>query len=215
MSNSKFNRRALLAGTASVAGLAALPALPANADVSQQAVFNSVAHWGARSPNGTPRVIWSRPNKIIIHHTVYPNTTDYSVAQAYRHARQVQNLHMNSNGWIDTGYNFIVSRGGHCTEGRTGSLPRMEAGSAFIQGAHTAGQNAQSIGIAAEGSYHTGAAIPGNQWGAMVVVCAYIMNKYNIPSSQIFGHQNYSATSCPGSWQQRLPQLRSAVNNVR
>lgn len=213
--NKPVGRRAMLAGGLGVAGMMAVPTA-ANADVSASAIFNSVADWGARSPNGTPPVINGTPGKLIIHHTVYPNTTDYSVAQAYAHARSVQALHQDSNGWIDTGYNFIVSRGGHATEGCTGSLSHMEGGTSFIQGAHTAGQNSSSIGISLEGTYSEGAAVPGNQWGALVAVCIYIANKYGIASSQIFGHQDYSATACPGGTvYNRLGELRSAVENGR
>ena len=213
--NKPVGRRAMLAGGLGIAGLLAVPT-SATADLSAQATFNSVADWGARAPNGTVPVINSPANKIIVHHTVYPNSTDYSVAQAYAHARAVQNLHIASNGWVDTGYNFIISRGGHATEGRTGGLDRLHAGTSFVQGAHTVGQNSQAIGIALEGTYSDGAAVPNDQWGALAVVCIYVANQYGIPSSQIFGHQDYSSTACPGaSVQSRLPDLRAAVENGR
>lgn len=213
--NKPVGRRAMLAGGLGLAGVMAMPHV-ASASVSTLATFNSVADWGARSPNGTPPVINGTPDKLIIHHTVYPNSTDYSVEQAFSHAQSVQALHQDSNGWIDTGYNFIVSRGGHATEGCTGSLPHMEGGTSFIQGAHTAGENASSIGIALEGTYSDGASVPGDQWGALVAVCIAIASSYGVASSQIFGHQDYSSTACPGGTvYNRLGELRTAVENGR
>lgn len=214
--NKPVGRRAMLAGGLGVAGLLAVPTSATADDISTLAQFSSVAEWGGRAPAGSIPIINSPANKIIVHHTVYPNSTDYSVAQAYAHARSVQNLHIDSNGWSDTGYNFIISRGGYATEGRGGSLSRLEGGTSFPQGAHTVGQNSQAIGVALEGTYSSGASIPGDQWGALAIVCAYIANKYGIASSQMFGHQNYASTACPGgSMQSRLPELRNAVENLR
>ena len=56
--------------------------------------------------------------------TTRPPRTAVATTQsaAYSLARSIQDFHMDSNGWIDTGQNFTVSRGGYAMEGRHRSL---------------------------------------------------------------------------------------------
>ncbi|WP_030155096.1 peptidoglycan recognition family protein [Glycomyces sp. NRRL B-16210] len=212
----RIRRRTLFgaAGLLGAAGLGALTAPAANAQAVEPDI-DSTAAWGARPPNGTNPVIAGSPNKLIVHHTVSANTADFSRAQAHAHAKWVQDLHMDGNGWRDSGYNFVVSRGGWLTEGTTGSLPALLAGASFIQGAHTSGQNTQAIGIANEGSYHDGAVPPAAQWETLVTLCAFTCEQYAIPSSEIYGHMDFGSTLCPGIFHDRLPQLRDEVETAR
>ncbi|HEY6740540.1 MAG TPA: N-acetylmuramoyl-L-alanine amidase, partial [Actinopolymorphaceae bacterium] len=78
--------------------------------------------WGARPPSGEPSLSAIPTNKIIVHHMAFPNVTDYSREQAIALARECQDLHMDGNGWMDTGQHFTVSRGGYVLEGRHRSL---------------------------------------------------------------------------------------------
>jgi hypothetical protein len=207
MDSQPIRRRHLLAaGAAGLLG-AAVPSAANAAAVDPD--IDSTAVWGARPPRTANPVISGRPNKIIVHHTVSQNSTDYSRARAHAHARWVQNLHMDDNRWRDTGYNFIVSRGGWITEGTTGGLTRLHQGTSFIQGIHTSGQNTQALGIANEGAYHDGAVPPAAQWEVLVILCAYACDRYRIAPSQIFGHMDFSATQCPGIFHARLPRRRS------
>ncbi|MDG9719706.1 peptidoglycan recognition family protein [Streptomyces sp. DH24] len=209
-----LRRRLLLAATA---GLVAGTALPGAAHAAQTRAaalepdIDSTAAWGARPPAGSISTLQYRPSKIVIHHTVSANTTDFSRAQAHAHAHWVQNLHMDKNGWVDTGYNFLVSRGGWITEGRHGSLRTLTGGTTFVLGSHTSGQNNSAIGIANEGSYHDGAVPPGAQWDVLVLLCAYVCSKYRIPATQIYGHKDYGDTLCPGVFHSMLPRLREEV----
>lgn len=212
----RFRRRALLgvAGLLGAAGLGAFTAPAASAQVVEPDI-DSTAVWGARPPRSANPVITGRPNKLIVHHTVSANTADFSRAQAHAHAHWVQDLHMDGNGWRDSGYNFIVSRGGWITEGATGSLSALHSGARFIQGAHTSGQNTQAIGIANEGSYHDGAVPPAAQWETLVTLCAYACERYAVPSSEIYGHMDFGSTLCPGIFHERLPRLRAEVEAAR
>ncbi|GAA3503851.1 hypothetical protein GCM10019016_109630 [Streptomyces prasinosporus] len=139
------------------------------------------------------------------------NTPDFSRAQAHAHAHWVQDLHMDDNGWADTGCHFLVSRGGWITEGRHGSLEALAGGSGFPLGTHTAGQNDHAVGIAGEGAYHDGAVPPGTQWEGLVTLCAHACARYRIPSGLIHGHRDYGGTLCPGVLHDMLPRLRDEV----
>ncbi|MFD0319141.1 peptidoglycan recognition protein family protein [Streptomyces flavalbus] len=208
-------RRLLLAATAGlVTGAVGLgtahQALARGAEAVEPDIDSTTA-WGARPPRGTITTLQYRPTKIVVHHTVSANTSDFSRGQAHSHAHWVQDLHMDKNNWVDTGYHFLVSRGGWITEGRHGSLRTLTGGSAFVQGAHTSGQNNQAIGIANEGSYHAGAVPPAAQWEVLVLMCAYVCAQYRIPAAQIYGHKDFGDTLCPGVIHDMLPRLRDEV----
>lgn len=173
--------------------------------------IDGTARWNARPPGGSVTVLNKRPDRIVVHHTVSDNSSDFSRAQAHRHAHWVQDLHMDDNGWIDSGYHFLVSRGGWITEARHRSLSTLNAGSGLVLGAHTSGQNERALGIANEGAYHDGATPPAAQWQVLVSLCAYACAQYGIASSQIFGHKDFGDTLCPGVFHDMLPQLRREV----
>ncbi len=220
MDHQRIRRRLLFgAGAAGLLGAAGLsgavshaaPATPAAVEPD----IDSTAEWGARPPSIANPVIWGVPDKLIVHHTVSANTADFSRGQAHAHAHWVQDLHMDDNGWRDSGYHFIVSRGGWITEGATGSLTALVAGDHFVQGIHTAGQNSQAIGIANEGAYHDGDEPTAAQWETLVTLCAYACERYAIPSSEIYGHMDFGSTLCPGIIHDRLPRLRGEVEAAR
>ncbi|QDY08460.1 N-acetylmuramoyl-L-alanine amidase [Micromonospora sp. HM134] len=175
-----------------------------------QPVIANCATWGARPPSSPVSVVENRPNKIIVHHTAFPNSTDYSLAHAYANSRAIQNLHMDGNGWLDSGQHFTNSRGGQLTEGRHGSLYALLHGQTMVQGAHCVGQNSQAIGIENDGIY-VDVQPPQALWDSLVVFCAFTCQQYGIPASQIYGHKNFASTQCPGLLHDRLPELRSAV----
>ncbi|MER6407179.1 peptidoglycan recognition family protein [Streptomyces viridosporus] len=208
-----LRRRLLLTGA--TAGLVTATALPGTARAREAAVvepdIDATGTWGARSPRGTISRLSYRPSRIVVHHTVSANTSDFSRARAHAHAHWVQDLHMDDNGWVDTGYHFLVSRGGWITEGRHGSLQTLTGGTGFVLGSHTSGQNEQAIGIACEGAYHAGATPPQAQWDVLVVLCAYVCARYGIPPTRLYGHKDYGDTLCPGVYHDRLPRLRDEV----
>ncbi|MFJ6615592.1 peptidoglycan recognition family protein [Streptomyces sp. NPDC091289] len=206
-------RHVLLAGAGGLAAVALSGTGTGTAHASEAVTpdIDGTAQWKARAPQSPVTLVGKRPTKIIVHHTVSDNTSDVSRAQAHRHAHWVQDLHMDQNGWSDTGYHFLVSRGGWITEGRHRSLSTLQSGNDFVMAAHTSGQNDQAIGIANEGAYHDGAQPPRAQWEVLVAICAYVCEQYAIAPSSIYGHKDFGDTLCPGVLHDKLPQLRSEV----
>lgn len=204
-------RGAVLLGVGAAAGATALTtAAPALAQVGAPTIHNRAA-WNARPPSSAVTIRNHRPNKIVIHHTATANQTDTSLARAFSLSRGIQNHHMDTNGWIDAGQQFTISRGGHIMEARHQSLPTLQGGSSFPHGAHAGVQNSESIGIENEGTY-TSVAPPAALYDALVHFCAYTCQQYQIPPSQIFGHRDFSATACPGNvFYGMLSQLRNDV----
>jgi N-acetylmuramoyl-L-alanine amidase len=205
-------RRGFLAGAVVLgagAGLGLAGATPASAVTAP--TIHSCANWSARPPSSPVSLAGNNPNKIIVHHTAFANTADATLSASYTIAHKIQDLHMDTNGWIDSGQHFTISRGGFIMEGRHRSLERLQAGSNMVVGAHCVGQNTQSIGIENNGTYIT-VAPPTALWNSLVKFCAYICQQYRLDPSEIYGHRDYNDTQCPGDvLYGMIPQLKQQV----
>ncbi|CAF4128177.1 unnamed protein product [Rotaria socialis] len=146
----------------------------------------SRSEWGARAPKSTTGMAKSLPY-VVIHHTTGGTCTAKSACIVKM--KGFQNYHMDSNGWDDIGYSFLVGEDGNIYEGR---------GWTYV-GAHTYGYNSQSIGISVIGDYMSqkpnAAAI--NSVKALIecgISRGYISRAYTLR-----GHRDLDSTSCPGN----------------
>ncbi|GAA4444922.1 peptidoglycan recognition protein family protein [Phytohabitans houttuyneae] len=216
-----LDRRTLIksgAGAAAVGGLA-LPgvaaAAPSTADRRPAQPFIDQiitgTSWAARAPSGTPTLNTGTTQKVVIHHTAYPNSTDYSVNQAIWLARDIQNLHMDGNGWLDSGQHFTVSRGGFVLEGRAGSLAALRGGTQQVVGAHSPGENGRAIGIENEGIY-VEEAPPRSMLAGLTSLCVEVCRRYGLGAHVLFGHWDFRETQCPGiEFYKLFPNVRRDV----
>lgn len=206
------NRRTLLRTGLTVTAIGSLGvARPSLAGAIAEPQIYDTRNWHARDPNGTISVINQRPTFIIVHHTAGPNSNDFSLDHAFGVARDIQNLHMDTNGWLDTGQQLTNSRGGFVMEGRHRSLEVLTGGTRHVVGAHVANNNSTCIGIENEGLY-TSVNVPTALWNSLVNLVAYIAQQYAVPTANIKGHRDFNSTQCPGDvLYARLPELRSAV----
>lgn len=189
----------------------ALTAAPAHAQDDDLSWIIDCDGWGARPPTGEPSLSDAATNKIIIHHMAFPNVTDYSREQAIRLARDCQDLHMDDNGWVDTGQHFTVSRGGYVLEGRHRSLETLESGDRQVIAAHCPGENGRAIGIENEGTY-VSETPPQALLDSLVRLCVTICRRYGLHAHDMFGHWDFRATACPGVMFYGLfPMLRRQV----
>jgi N-acetylmuramoyl-L-alanine amidase len=91
------------------------------------------SQWGSRSTSLT----WmpsQPPSGFAVHHTAGARCTTQAACDTQM--RNIQNFHMNSNGWADVGYNFCVGDPGQVYEGRGYGR----------QGAHAPGFNQRALG---------------------------------------------------------------------
>lgn len=175
--------------------------------------------WGAISAGPFEK---TNPKFIVIHHTANqnpPNDPSKGTEQGGKQlARDIQKFHMNSNGWSDSGHNFLNTTGGILLEGRHGTLDAVKQGKC-VQSAHArqdgnklAGGN-KSPGIENEGNFmtfHMGQ----KQWDSLVELCVSLCSSCNISPKNIRGHKEFSSTACPGDWLfSQLPRLRQEVAN--
>lgn len=93
--------------------------------------------WNARTPRSTITTTWTQRIGVAFHHSAGPTGQT---------PRQIQDFHMDTRGWADVGYNWLVDHEGRIFEGR-GWL---------AIGAHAANQNTAWIGICIIGDYRNG-----------------------------------------------------------
>lgn len=103
--------------------------------------------------------------------------------------RNIQDWHMDGNGWEDIGYSFLIGEDGRVYEGRGWGTV----------GAHAYGYNRRSVGIAFLGTFTNGipkssAINAAKELISCGVRLGYVKNDYSI-----VGHRQTSATLCPGN----------------
>lgn len=147
----------------------------------------------------------------VVHHTVNANT--YTAVQAPALVRSIYAWHTTGMRWCDIGYQFLVDRFGTIYEGRSGSLEGA------VQGAQSAGFNAQTFGVSIIGEFTSvapsaaalGAVDSVIQWqlgiegvdprGATSFVSAG-NGKYPegtvVTLPNVMGHRDNGQTACPG-----------------
>ena len=147
---------------------------------------------------------------LIVHHGASPNVASNwaSVVASYF------DYHVNTNGWSDIGYNYLVAPDGTLFVGR--------GGGDNVLGAHYCNKNSHTMGVCMIGTYNdvlpTDTALQ-----TLVKILAWKAKKETIhPNgaallggiivSNIDGHRSGCATDCPGNmvWSY-LPQLRERV----
>lgn len=178
----------------------------------------STKDWGAKTPrNKSSR---TNPKYVVIHHTASQNPPNHASqgteAGAKKYARDIQNFHMDKNGWSDSGHNFLNTTAGILLEGRHGTLDAVKQGKC-VQSAHAARQGNRlaggnkSPGIENEGIFMTHK-MGAKQWDSLVELCVALCKSCNISPANIRGHKDFSNTACPGDWlYTQLPKLRQEV----
>ncbi len=164
------------------------------------------ADWSA-SPAISKFETIDHPEFIVIHHTAGSQNR----GKSKQVVKDIQDFHMNGNGWSDIGYGFLNMVDGTLVEGREGSLRQAIKGNA-VRGAHAGTDRGnRSPSVSNEGNFMT-TAMNAEQWQSLVDMCAALCESCDIDPSKIRGHRDFVANSCPGDWiYNRLPQLIKEV----
>lgn len=89
----------------------------------------------------TPPAVYTTVTHLIVHHSAGSNTSNnWSGVVA-----AIFDYHVNSNGWSDIGYNWLIAPNGQLFEGR--------GGGDNVRGAHMCGYNNNTMGVCALGNY--------------------------------------------------------------
>ena len=136
--------------------------------------------WGARPPRYRSQI--TVPTlQLWLHHTAGNETGNAGV-------RAIQRDHMDGNGWADIAYSFVVDRF---------TLEVFEGRSAGVRGAHTAGHNGVSHGVAVMGNfeYHP---VTDGLIGRLAELLNHGYAEGWWPAQFTGGHRDTKATACPG-----------------
>lgn len=147
--------------------------------------FHSRSDWGARSPEGRSSI------GSVYGCTVHwngPSIGDLDHSRCDDIMRGFQDYHMDSNGWSDIGYNFVVCQHGHVYEGRGIGISGAHAGSSDIGG------NDHWYGIQA--MVGQGDAQPDALFAGLRDAINHC--RQNGAGNRINGHRDHHATACPG-----------------
>jgi hypothetical protein len=186
------------------------------------------ASWGADQvpPKGPPS--YGVVQAAFVHHTA--GTIEYGPEQSPAIVLGIARYHIQSNGWNDIGYNFLVDRYGNVFEGRAGGIE------AAVIGAQAQGFNDDTTGIACLGTF---TAVPLDEAGfdALARIIGWKLSIHGIPVNgqvtlisgggattrypagtpvvfeRISGHRDSNQTTCPGDQlYAQLPTLRTRAS---
>jgi hypothetical protein len=156
--------------------------------------------WGAKKPKQGIQTV-GESVRTIFHHTAghhkeLGNPNNQSREESMQYARDIQNYHMNGNGWNDSGHNFLICRNGLVLQGRWLTVSAIQA-SHMVGSAHCPGQNSQ-IGI--EHEHYGSEEMTREQKEASSMLMAWIAWHYErktvLPSMP---HSRYFPTACPAN----------------
>ena len=127
--------------------------------------------------------------RMTIHHTAMPDDDESDLGGSTKlRLQKILFVHKHKQNWADIGYHYIIDQSGRIWEGRN----------IKYQGAHAKGlNNLGNIGIALIGNFETH--YPTEiQKKALVNFVHYLKEKYNIKSSDVYPHEHFRGTKCPG-----------------
>ncbi|MFM7758636.1 MAG: N-acetylmuramoyl-L-alanine amidase, partial [Crocinitomicaceae bacterium] len=159
---------------------------------------------------------------VIIHHGATPDTytSGQEIVQSY------YNYHVNTLGWTDIGYNYLVDKNGNFFQGRYN--PNITTSD--VRGAHAGTSNGTSIGINFPGNADITLATTAQLDKVKHLLAWWFDFKGLDPLSsasfqtqdfgiqtkpRICGHRDIGQTACPGNdLYARLPDLRTSANQI-
>ena len=186
--------------------------------------------WGANEslrrggPSYAPRI-----KAGFVHHTA--STNNYSRAEAPAVVRGIYSYHVQSNGWSDIGYNFLVDRFGTIYEGRYGGMTKP------VIGAHAGGFNTETFGVSLLGTFNS-ATPPAEMKSGLRRLLAWKYDNHHVSVlgetsytsygstrysagttvsiNRLAGHREASLTVCPGDRvYAQLPTLRTEIAQLQ
>ncbi|MEU0264729.1 FG-GAP-like repeat-containing protein [Nocardioides sp. NPDC006303] len=153
-----------------------------------------------------------------VHHTV--NTNSYTRDQVPGIIRSIYAYHVQSRGWRDIGYNFLIDKFGRIWEGRYGGVDRP------VVGAHTSGYNSYAFAASAIGNFDN-VAPPTALVNAFGTLYAWKLSLHGVRGNKgstrigdrtfshaIMGHRDAGSTACPGRYlYAKLSTIRSQAGS--
>ncbi|MDK1473900.1 N-acetylmuramoyl-L-alanine amidase [Streptomyces sp. 549] len=150
---------------------------PAPPSTAPRPPITDRAGWGADesiTPEEAGYLPDGRVKAVVVHHTAESNS--YTCDQAPEVVRGIYAYHVQTLGWKDMGYNFLVDKCGKIYEGRKGGVDRP------VMGAHAYGFNSETTGISILGTY-TDTAASSAALTAVSRIAAWKLGQYGVDAS--------------------------------
>lgn len=168
----------------------------------------SRAEWGARTPR--PMSPQGVITEAFIHHSSGEDGKNFNTLTKQKaHVRQIQDYHMDNNGWSDIGYAFMVFQWVGLRDLRP--EPRVFAcrDTHFLPAAQL-GHNSNTLPICIVGNGDKETLTP-----QTIALLAQLIKHYpHISPSSVLGHRDKVSTSCPGSeFYRQIPLIRMRVRH--
>ncbi|MFF6875685.1 N-acetylmuramoyl-L-alanine amidase [Streptomyces sp. NPDC012474] len=197
---------------------------------AERPAVTSRSAWGAdESLVKDPPTYTGDTKAMFVHHTA--GTNDYTCSESASIVRGVFLYHVQSNGWNDIGYHFLVDKCGTVFEGRAGGIDKP------VLGAHAYGFNTATSSVSVLGDHSTAATSAAVResvakvaaWklglygidptGTVVLTSGADNGKYKLGQKGTFhrisGHRDGYPTACPGqTLYDDLPEIRTLAANA-
>lgn len=131
----------------------------------------------------------NRPTKIILHHSATKDSGTVSW-------NAIRRYHISQCKWEDIGYHFGIEFVEDKGDPK-GSYEILVGRTLDKAGAHTTGQNHDSIGICFIGNFDD-QLVPLFQWNAGLRLVRWLMRQFSISRANIYGHRYFAPKTCPG-----------------
>ncbi len=128
---------------------------------------------------------FAKIRQIILHHTYRPTTKQY---RGLATIKGIWNYHTHTCGWGDIGYHVLVGPDGAIWLGRPISR----------QGAHTRGQNHNSLGVSMIGDFDE-EVLGEAQREETAAVLKAMLERYDLRPEDVHFHRDYAHKTCPGT----------------
>ncbi|XP_073831252.1 peptidoglycan-recognition protein LE-like isoform X2 [Musca autumnalis] len=144
------------------------------------------ARWLAMDPLEEYNAIDVPTDLVIISHTATTDSTEQ--AKNIGIIRDIQTFHIETRGWDDIGYNFLIGCDGNVYEGRGWG----------VEGAHTFGFNRFSIGISFIGTFMYKLPTPRALTACKNLLKRGLEEGYLTPNFKLMAHRQFVSTASPG-----------------
>ncbi|XP_054162259.1 peptidoglycan-recognition protein SC2-like [Oppia nitens] len=171
------------------------------ASICDEITWVSRAEWGARTPKEPAKPMVTPVLHAFIHHTDDPPKCQ-NQSSCIDAVKWVQDFHMDTRGWDDIGYNYLLGGDGRIYVGRGW----------YACGRHTLGMNDKAIALSLIGNYESDAPSQlildlAQKWVKCALEKGVITHDY-----QLHGHRDQTCTTCPG---QRLYDIIKKWHNFK
>ncbi|KAL0973294.1 hypothetical protein UPYG_G00201550 [Umbra pygmaea] len=134
--------------------------------------------------------------RVVIHHTAIVHGGEFQ--ECVGQLIHIQTMHMQDRNFDDIGYNFLIGGDGTVYEGRGWG----------VVGAHTKGNNHDSLGIALLGNFNNESPSPKALSSVKKILQFGVSQGYLNTRFILLGHRDLGDTLCPGE------RLYSSLQNI-